>query len=218
MNHSTTHEAARRDLMGLVLAGGRSSRMGVHKAGLALPDGRTFLEGACAAVRPLCHEMCVSWHDMAWYAVDGARTIFDQTAEIGPLGGLCAGLGEAAREGYDGVVVLPCDTPLVDTALLARLVEAWLGRGREHMACCFRGRDGRLHPLVAVWDVRALPFALMAAASEDWSMRHVLPKEGWLAVPCGEDEERRLVNVNTRTEYEVLLARMAAAGPADGNG
>ncbi len=208
MPHASEHSA----LMGLVLAGGRSSRMGAHKAGLTLPDGRTFVEGACAVVRPLCHELAISWHDMAWYTVEGARPIFDQTGEIGPLGGLCAGLDCAARGDYAGVVVLPCDTPMVTTSLLARLVDVWKGRGREHLACCCRGGDGRLHPLVAVWDVRALPFALMAAASGDYSMRRVLPEEGWRTVSCDGEEERQLGNVNTRAEYESMMRRLGAAG------
>lgn len=103
-------------VLGVVLAGGRSSRFGSDKA-LALYRGRTLLDLAIAALDPLVAEvaLCGRAHRL--------RSIADRPVpDLGPLGGLNGALAVAAGEGFDAVLSVPCDVPELDTAALRPLL------------------------------------------------------------------------------------------------
>ncbi|MDO5538011.1 MAG: molybdenum cofactor guanylyltransferase [Desulfovibrionaceae bacterium] len=197
------------ELLGVVLAGGRSRRMGRDKAGLTLPDGRTFLKRACDVLGQLCPHVAVSWHSTARQEIEGVTPLFDTTSEIGPLGGLASGLTEAARLDLAGMIVLPCDAPLVTVDMILRLVQAWRESHDEVLASVFMSQDRRVHPLVGVWDGRALPTVLMAAGFGEYSLRNALPSHAWRFVNCSPAEERLLVNVNTAKELDGVMKYLA---------
>lgn len=108
-------------LTGLVLAGGRSSRMGQDKAVLRV-GGRRLIDRAIATLAEICTEVIVA---------AGARTISDvgvrQVADSGadgPLAGIVAGLAVAKT---DLVAVVAVDMPAMDSALLVDLARRWAG-------------------------------------------------------------------------------------------
>ena len=104
-------------LLGVVLAGGRSSRFGSDKA-LAVYCGRSFLDGAIAALAPLVAEIAVCGR-----AHGRLRAIADRPAPgLGPLGGLNGALAVALAEGFDAVLSVPCDVPLLDADTLRLLI------------------------------------------------------------------------------------------------
>lgn len=202
------------ELMGMVLAGGRSSRMGTDKASLVLPDGRTFVKRACDLLWKLVPHVAVSWHSMALLNIPGVVDLYDKTPEIGPMGGLAAGLTETMRQDLQGMLVLPCDAPLITEQLMLKLVHQWRISHDDILATIyFTSSDKRAHPLVGVWDVRALPFLLVASGLGDYSLRSALPGNAFRYVPCPPDEEDRLMNVNTPADLErvLLLAGRDAA-------
>jgi molybdopterin-guanine dinucleotide biosynthesis protein A len=87
-------------VLGVVLAGGKSSRFGSDKA-LARIDGRTLLDRALAALEPQCQAVVVAGRD------DG---LADRPhGGMGPLGGLCAALHHGAQHGFDAVLSIPVD-------------------------------------------------------------------------------------------------------------
>lgn len=93
--------------LGVVLAGGRSSRFGSDKA-LARFAGRTLIDHALAALRP--HVDAVAIVGRAHGDVPG---IADWPApDLGPLGGLCGALRHAAAHGHDAV--LSCSVDCLD--------------------------------------------------------------------------------------------------------
>lgn len=103
-------------LLGAVLAGGRSSRFGSDKA-LAIVDGRALLDHAIMALAGQVEEVVVCGRDWPPRA-----SIADVPAPgLGPLGGLCGALLEAARRGFDAVLCAPCDALQLPGDLVARL-------------------------------------------------------------------------------------------------
>lgn len=101
----------------IILAGGRSSRMGTDKADLLL-QGKTFLETQIAKGRELgITDILVSGYHGKQCS---AKVIPDRIAAKGPLGGLEACL-RAAK--HPRALVLSVDVPLVPTAELRNLVE-----------------------------------------------------------------------------------------------
>lgn len=104
-------------LLGAVLAGGRSSRFGSDKA-LAMIDGRPMLDRVIDALAPQVDGIVVCGRASS----AGYEGIPDRPAAgLGPLGGLNAALHHAAAHGYDAVLTVPCDTPLLPSDLRTQL-------------------------------------------------------------------------------------------------
>jgi molybdopterin-guanine dinucleotide biosynthesis protein A len=106
-------------LVGFVVAGGRSLRMGRDKA--LLPWGETDLLGhALARLRRVTNDVRILCGPSPRYEGRGAPVVVDQVAEAGPIAGIAAGLEECG--GRPGLF-LAVDLPLVPIPLLAHLAE-----------------------------------------------------------------------------------------------
>lgn len=113
----------------VVLAGGRSSRLGEDKRRLRLwgEGGPTLLERTVALVASLCPDVVVVLNDpQAWPGLP-ARLVGDRYPDGGALGGIYSGLAAAAEE---HALVVACDMPLLSRPLLA----AMLARPRDYDA------------------------------------------------------------------------------------
>ncbi len=108
------------DLLGAVLAGGASRRMGRDKATIEIA-GRTMLERAVSRLRSLCREIVVVGPHRQESAVEGVSMVSDIHPHAGPLGGLHTALSRAAGR---AVFVLACDLPNVSPGLLQWIVRS----------------------------------------------------------------------------------------------
>ena len=110
-------------LTGIVLAGGRSTRMGQDKASLPFGDD-TLLTRAIRLVGSVADEVIVvvqSEQGGSNLALGLAvRVVFDPIENLGPLAGIAAGL---AASNSDLNLIVACDMPLIKPAVLRRLVE-----------------------------------------------------------------------------------------------
>lgn len=136
---------------GLVLAGGRSSRMGQDKALLALA-GRPLIAHVLDRLMPQVGCVAVSFNgDAAALAHLGLPLLQDGAPDRpGPLAGVLAGLDWAAGIGADWLATVPVDTPFVPRDLVARLAAAAVPGGGPVLAAS----DSGLHPTAALWPVR----------------------------------------------------------------
>lgn len=129
-------------LSGLVLAGGRSRRMGADKA-LLVVDGERLVDRAARVLAGVCDEVMVAAGPLRPLDVPETRPVADAQEGGGPLSGLVGGL-RAARN--DLVAVLAVDHLDADPAVLRALAAVWQGE-----AAVVPEVDGRLQPLHAVW-------------------------------------------------------------------
>lgn len=140
----------------LVLAGGRSSRMGRDKAMLAF-EGRLLLMRVAMRMRlvPGVEEIVVACgpaerrepYAQALAALHDVpvRVVPDEAEGLGPLAGLSAGLANATAE-Y--VAVAPVDAPFLEPALVARLFER---AEAERLDGAVVAREGRVEALHGVY-------------------------------------------------------------------
>jgi molybdopterin-guanine dinucleotide biosynthesis protein A len=135
-------------LTGIVLAGGRSTRMGRDKA--TLPWGETdLLNTVLAALAPVCGRLVVVSNVPRTIAMAGVTVVADQYPGCGPLGGIHAGL-LAAGEGYSFVAA--CDMPYVRSD-----AAAYMAAAAEGYDAAVPYVDGHYSPLHAVYHYRCLP-------------------------------------------------------------
>ena len=83
---------------GVLLAGGRSSRMGTNKALLRFPSGQTVIERIIAQVPPLCGDVLLVTKSPQDYEFLGLPMYADVYPGAGSLGGIYTGLLHAACE------------------------------------------------------------------------------------------------------------------------
>jgi molybdenum cofactor guanylyltransferase len=148
-----------RPLNGLVLAGGRSSRMGTDKASLVHPDGWT-LARRChdLLARAGCREIVLSLRQdqeipAGFSDLPRLRVVRDpEGAPGGPLAGMIAAM--ILDPGADWLV-LACDLPRLDLATLRHLVDSMRP---DELFLSYRSEfDGLPEPLCALYAPAALP-------------------------------------------------------------
>ena len=108
----------KKDITGIILAGGKSSRMGTDKGFLKLKN-KPFVRYSIDALKPLVSEIIIV-SDNPDYDVFGLKRIDDITKNAGPVAGICSGL-EASSTTYN--LVLSCDIPLITSEILQKLID-----------------------------------------------------------------------------------------------
>jgi molybdenum cofactor guanylyltransferase len=193
-------------LHGLVLAGGRSTRMGRDKAALAAA-GRTQLARAVALVTPHVERAFVSVR--ADQSSDPLRAGFPQIVDrhenLGPIAGILAAQAQYPEHAW---LVLACDLPLLDTATLAHLLRA---RAPARAATAYRSsRDGLPEPLCAVYEPASrTPLAAYVAGGRDCPRKFLMGADVEL---LDEPNPRALDNANTPEEYAAAMSALDPLG------
>lgn len=141
-------DRARMSWTGVVLAGGRSSRMGRDKALIEI-GGRTMLDLALDRLEPWVSELLVVG-DPERHGQMRPFVIADEWPGKGPLGGIATAMRYASN---DRLLVLACDMPGV-TGRLLRLLMAQLGTATEAVV---PRHAGRIEPLAAAYHRNAQP-------------------------------------------------------------
>jgi molybdopterin-guanine dinucleotide biosynthesis protein A len=141
-------------VVGLLLAGGQSRRMGGGDKCLRLLGGETILSRIIARIRPQVRQLLLNANgDPARFAACGLPVVADSVEGFaGPLAGVLAGLDWAAANAPDcpWLASVPTDAPFLPTNLVARL-QAAVEEGAD-MACAASG--GQSHPVIGLWPVR----------------------------------------------------------------
>ena len=190
---------------GIVLCGGKSTRMGTAKA--MLPFGpETMLQRVvrllATTVSPIV-AVAAREQELPPLPADVIVT-HDEREARGPLEGLRAGL-KGLPESVDAAYVTSCDVPL----LVPAFVERMLGLLGDHDIAVME-IDGFTHPLSAVYRRAVLPQVESLLAQdrlrpfflfEAMRTRRVSPEEMRVADP----DLRTLRNLNTREDYEAAL-------------
>lgn len=190
-----------RSLYGLVLAGGRSTRMGTDKAALIHPDGRPLARRTIDLLSMVCDRVIVSLrHDQEMppqiEESPHIRVARDpEGGSEGPLAGMIASMQLFPEADW---LVLACDLPRLDGDTLKQLVtsrqsgEAFLSYRSEF--------DGLPEPLCAFYAAEALPVLEQARAGGIRCPRKVLIQQNCrLLEPV---TPRALDNANTPEDWQ----------------
>ncbi|SHL76767.1 molybdenum cofactor guanylyltransferase MobA [Phytopseudomonas punonensis] len=172
-----------------VLAGGRGQRMGGLDKGLVAWQARPMIAWLHEVVRPLTDDLIISCNrNQDTYAAYADRLVGDDSADYpGPLAGIRAAL-QVAR--HPLLLVLPCDAPRVDRAL----IESLLAVAADGPVMAQRG--GYWEPLFAVIPRSLLPSLEQAWQAGERSTQRWLRHHQPAALLCDIDDPR-LSNLNS---------------------
>ncbi len=186
-------------LCGLVLAGGRSTRMGRDKASLMHTDGRTLARRCADLLREAaCETVAISLrHDQEIPSgLEDLEIVRDPAgASSGPIAGIISGM--ILHPDADWLVIA-CDLPRVDLTTLCHLIVS-MQPGEKFLA--YRSEfDGLPEPLCTLYSPAALPVLEQARADDFRCPRKILIRNACrLLDPV---TPRALENANTPEDWE----------------
>lgn len=187
----------KKQIRGLLLAGGRSLRMGRDKASIAFGAGESTQAGlVLGLLRQFCAHTYLSLRDGqdVPLGAEHAAVLRDAAGVEGPL----AGLLSAFRAAPGGVwLVLACDLPFVHSGLLARLVARHEREPGVPFVACANTTDGQPEPLCAIYGPSAGPILARHAARGQFSPRRIMMEEKAVLLDVAGEDAAALTNVNT---------------------
>jgi len=200
-------------VVGLLLAGGQSRRMGGGDKSLMTLGGETLLARLIARVRPQVGPMVLNANgDLARFASYGLPIAPDVVGGyVGPLAGVLTGLEWARANAPDCAYVasFACDAPFVPRDLVSRLLAA-LEKEAADLACASSG--GRDHPVFALWPVRLADDLRRAVEREgirkvdSWTGRYRLARAAFATEPVDP-----FFNVNAPEDMKAAEGLLAEA-------
>lgn len=195
-------------MTGIVLAGGKSSRMGANKAFIEF-GGRRLIETTVGRLRALFPEVLIIANDPPRYAYLGVKVIPDLIPDSGSLGGIYTGLSAASDS---ACFCVACDMPFLNADVITFLVQK-----AEGWDVVVPRVNGELQPLHAVYAKSCLPFIKESIEASALKIARFFPK---VRVKIIEEPALRAIDpdllgfVNVNTPLELERAEAAMRHPA----
>lgn len=185
---------------GVILAGGKSSRMGRNKALLPY-NGTPLIESVYRVMAELFEKVAIVTNSPDEYAFLPCPKIPDIHVGKGSIAGIHAGLAWSPEE---RLFVVGCDMPFLEKELIRHL--AALSAGESGVVPC---TPGGLEPLHAIYAKRLLPLLDEALTSDRKRIIDLVDLMGARVVPAGEIAAvsplfRSFINLNTPEDFNAL--------------
>ena len=196
-------------MTGIVLAGGRNTRMGLHKATLPWQNA-DFLQVILHQLSGVCDELIVSANSPLPVDLPSVRFVADIFPQRGPLSGIHAGLTHASSA---AAFVTACDMPFIRPAAVN-----WLCEQLQDWDAVVPGDGMFWEPLFACYAKSCLPAIESLLRQETCKTQALFGRIRCKPVPADAfrqfDPSLRLFrNINSPADYQAALKEIA--DPAD---
>ena len=188
-----------KELTGLILAGGKSTRLGQDKARLPV-SGKSLLERTVHLAGKCCAQVYVSGRDPSKDGID-APWLADDWPGIGPMGGILTGL---VRLGGP-LLVLACDLPLIQAETIQRLIQARNQRPASALMTTFQQEEtGYIETLVAVYEDQSAGLLTEARKKGVYKLSQAIPESARHPVPYTKENAPEFLNINHPADLALL--------------
>jgi molybdopterin-guanine dinucleotide biosynthesis protein A len=161
---------------GIILAGGKNTRIGKNKAFIQLPTGVTILQNTLNVLQKIFPEIIIVTNQKEAYlkynvqanACPSGQVVEDLIKESGPIGGIFTGLCHSTSKRN---FVVACDMPFVNPAVIRLLLD----EGESHDVV-IPEINGEVEPLCAVYSKNCIPVMFEHLQKQNLKMRQVLSK------------------------------------------
>ena len=179
-------------IKGLVLTGGKSTRMGKDKSELYY-----YNKPQKEVAKQLLESNGVSTYFSVLQPSDYENEIHDTFLNLGPFGGICSAFQQDPNSAW---LVLATDVPFVDNDLIKELLSK---RNPSKVATAIKGKGKEfVEPLITIYEPKAYPILLQYLAQGYSCPRKMLINSD---VEIVEVDDALIRNVNTPEEYESAL-------------
>ena len=195
---SETLSTNKPELKALILAGGKSTRMGKDKSQIQYHNKsqEEHLSGIC---KDLSLNTYIS--KAHGYSGDSGDIIKDKMVNMGPFGAIISAMMEDPNAAW---MVIACDLPHVNASILQRLINE---REPSKVATAFQSANKKFpEPLITIYEPRAYPRFLKFL-----SLGYACPKKVIINSDIKTitlEEEHYIENVNTPDDYQSAIAKI----------
>ena len=186
----------RSNITGIILAGGKSTRMGTDKGFIKL-NGVTFIEHVIASMHAFVNDIIIVSNNPD-YDTFGYTRIDDLIEDSGPLAGLYTGLSYSTTE-YN--LVLSCDVPLINNEILVNLIS---GMDESYDIVQLKSQDKTI-PLIAIYKKHCLFKCLELLDHGEKRLRMLAQQLNTKTITIGSDLEQYVKNINTQNQLSDIL-------------
>lgn len=188
------------NITGIILAGGKSSRMGEDKSFIAF-QGRPLIESVIDKLSTLFKDLIIITNNSSPYKKYKIKTYIDIIKDRGPLGGIYTGLYHSNTK-YNFIVA--CDMPFLNISLVEYMVQRINGYD-----VVIAKRLGRLHPLFGIYSQNCIKFIKGKLVKDNLKIRDFFKYVKVKIITdreTGKFDENGLsfVNINTPEDYRSL--------------
>lgn len=175
---------------GIILAGGKSSRMGFDK-GLAKIAGKTSIEHVVAALQKVTDSIIIISNNNS-YDFLGHPIYKDLVNPCGPMGGIFTGLSVSKTKKN---LIVACDLPFVTDGILLLLLKN--SSGFEIVVPLYKNK---IHPLCACYDKSVCKQFFSFILDNKLSIKKNILSFNYKLLPLDSSMQNELLNINTPEE------------------
>ncbi len=183
------------NITGIILAGGKSSRMGSDK-GLLMLEHKPFVQHIIDALKPITKEIILVSSNTD-YDVFEVNRVQDIIPDSGPISGIHAGLTHSKTKNN---LVLSCDAPLITTALLKKLRQY---EKENHDIIQFEA-EGKTIPLIALYKKQCISKCFELLSNNEKRLRKLVVELNTKTIPVSENEHTLVKNINTIDDLNTI--------------
>lgn len=180
------------EIAALILAGGKSSRMGYDKRLIQWSDDFTMIDILKRHCESLGIAAYISVAQSAVGIKDDTQYIIDDYDNIGPIGGIYSAMTKHKEKAW---LVMACDMPLIDTALIENLL---VHRDPTKIATIYY--SNRVEPLFGIWEYSSAILLQQSILDGKYSLMKILAAAQNQVKYINSDEKERFININTPQE------------------
>lgn len=184
-----------KNITGIILAGGKSTRMGTDK-GFLLLNEKPFVQYSIDALKPLVSEIIIV-SDNSNYDNFKYKRICDTQKNAGPVSGILSGL-EASSTAYN--IILSCDIPLINTKILKKLID----NIDIHSEIVQIESQGKTMPLIALYKKSIKNKFCKFLQNDERRLRNVVSACKTKNIVLDKTQHLATMNVNTPNELKII--------------
>ncbi len=177
-----------KNITGIILAGGKSSRMGTDKGFIPL-NGIPFIQHIINNLTPIVDEIIIVSNNEA-YDEFGLKRIPDNIPDYGPIAAVYTGL-KASKTDYS--LVISCDSPKVDMDVFRPLLK----ERNDFYDVVQYIADSRTTPLTALYHKKSLKIFKLALQNKIQKLRFVVKQLNTKTLVASDEIRPKIVNINT---------------------
>jgi len=185
-------------LTAIILAGGKSSRMGTDK-GLVLFNGKPMIEYLIAIFKSLDIPIIIIANNPI-YNQFNVPVFEDLIKEKGPLSGIYTGLSNVETEKN---IVISCDVPCVSNEMIEILIQS-----SKNEKITIVSYKNKIHPLIGIYSKELIDKLLSNLLSEKLKVRDLIDSVDSKIIELDElnliNIEKQLTNINTKVELKLI--------------
>ncbi|MEA3353844.1 MAG: NTP transferase domain-containing protein [Campylobacterota bacterium] len=182
------------NISGVVLAGGKSSRMGKDKALISFGDSDTLTQYQYEKLRGIFHKVYISTKEDKFDFINKESLIFDTSDISSPMVALRSILNSVEDQ---KVFIMAVDTPLVLSKTISEIVDYALKTSFDIVVA--KDTEGNRHNLCAVFDRSILPLIDKCIDEDIHKLNYLIDKTNFKELEFGVSDQ--FLNINTEKVY-----------------